>query len=269
MSDEAGAGAGADQQQDGGQGGGEPQVPEWMGGLSDELKGDAILSRYKSLDDFAKGHLETKRVASSKVIVPGADADQATWDSFYSQIGRPAEASAYEVPSPEGTDAAYLNAFKGKAHALGLNPAQAKGLAEWQNEMIGQSIKAGNDASAAELEAFKAATPQFDAKLANAQALMKATGVDEAVLTELDVKLGTQNLLKFVFGLAERFGEKPRIDGEGREAPIGGDLTDAAGQLSRLNADEGFREKIKTGDASAIAMRKRLLEAANNQRNAS
>lgn len=254
---------GGQQQQDGGDG--TVQPPEWMGALPDDLKADATLSRYKSLEEFAKGHLETKRVASSKVVLPGADADAAAWDAFYGQIGRPADASAYDVPASDDTDPAYLDAFKAKAHAIGLMPAQAKGLAEWQNEQVASSIKAANDASAAELAQFKSATPEFDAKLTKAQALMKSTGVDEAVLTELDVRLGTKNLLTFVFGLAEKFGEAGRVDAESTPAPIGADTANAAEQLRKLNADEGFRAKINSGDTAAIAMRQRLIAAANQQ----
>ncbi len=256
------------QQTDTTNGGGEgaPQIPDWMAGLPDDLKADQTLGRYKSLEDLAKGHLETKRVASSKVVVPGADADAAAWDAFYSQIGRPAEASAYDVPATDDTDPAYIDAFKGKAHAIGLHPNQAKALAEWQNEQVAASIKTANDASAAELAAFKTETPEYDAKLAKAQALLKATGVDEAVLTELDVKLGTRNLLSFVFGLADKFGETARVDPDNPNAmPFGADTANAAEQLRKLNGDEGFRAKINAGDTAAIAMRQRLIAAANQQ----
>src|SRR6185369_12579211 len=76
--------------------GGESQSPEWMAGLPDDLKGDATLTRYKSLDDLARGHLETKKLASSKLIIPGDGATDEDWGKFYDALGRPESPDKYE-----------------------------------------------------------------------------------------------------------------------------------------------------------------------------
>lgn len=256
-----GAGGGGEQQQQ------QQQAPEWLAGLSEDLRGDPTLSRYASLDDFARGHLETKRVASSKVIVPGDGADAAALQAFYDGIGRPKDPAGYEIPVPEGAPADLADVARGKFHELGLRPEQAKGIAEFWNGYQKAQLDKIVSTSEAELSAFKAATPDFDAQLAGVQALAKKLGVDEATANELDVKLGTPNLLKLFFGLNKIAGEAARIDGDA--AFNGGvNTADAAKQLRELDASGEWRKKILDQDPEAMRKRSILIEAANRQRQA-
>jgi hypothetical protein len=87
--DACGAGAAAVTDDGGAAAAAASQQPEWMGSLPDELKGDATLSRYADIPALAKAHIEAHKVAKSKVIVPGPDADEAALASFYDAIGRP------------------------------------------------------------------------------------------------------------------------------------------------------------------------------------
>lgn len=264
----AGGGAGGD----GGAGGagGAPaggQAPEWMASLPDELKGDATLSRYQSLEELARGHVEARKVASSRIVLPGAD-DDAAWSKFGEAL-RPADPSEYAIGLPEGVDpegpaAKFADAFRAKAHELGLPPRWAKALSDWNNEFVAADIAERNKASEAELSAFKAATPEYDAKLASAQNLFKSLGLDEAVVTELDVRLGTGNLMKLAFGLAEKFGEPVRVDPEGKGGGLDGGNTENA-QLQIREFDHVNREKIKAGDPDTMRARRKLLDAANAQ----
>ena len=255
-----------DQQQGGDQQQQQGQSPEWMGALSEDLRGDATLARYASLDDFAKGHLETKRLASSKVMLPGEGADAAAMANFYDAIGRPKEAAAYDIPVPEGYGTEFADEARAKFHELGARPELAKGMAEWWNSKDQARTQQILSASQAELDAFKAETPDYDAKLAGARAMAKKLGVDEATANELDVKLGTKNLLSMFFNLAGLMGEAGRIDGD--VADTGGiDVADAAGQLRTLDANKEWRDKVTAKDPDALRKRSILLRAANAQAN--
>jgi hypothetical protein len=63
-------------------------------------EGDATLSRYADVPALAKAHIEAHKVAKSKVIVPGADADDAQLSAFYDAIGRPASPDDYDLRCP-------------------------------------------------------------------------------------------------------------------------------------------------------------------------
>jgi hypothetical protein len=41
--------------------------PEWVGTLPDDLKADPTLVKYQNVEALARGHLETKKLASSKL----------------------------------------------------------------------------------------------------------------------------------------------------------------------------------------------------------
>ena len=270
MTDFVEGGAGGAAGGEGGAGGGAPagaQSPEWMANLPDELKGDATLSRYQSLEELARGHVEARKVASSRIVLPGAE-DDAAWSKFGEAL-RPADPSEYAIGLPEGVDPAgpaakFADAFRAKAHEIGLPPRWAKALADWNNEFVAADIAERNKASETALNAFKAATPEYDAKLASAQALFKSLGVDEAVATELDVRLGTENLMKLAFGLAEKFGEPVRVDADGKDGGLGGgNVENARAQLKEF--DQVNRDKIKANDPDTMRSRRRLLDAANAQ----
>lgn len=234
--------------------------PEWMAGLSEDLRGNETLSRYKSIDEFARGHLETKKAASSKIVLPGEGADEAALGAFYDAIGRPESPDKYDVAVPDGMPTEFADAFRQTAHKLGLRPEQAKGIAEWNNAMASAQLEAG----ATEVAALKAETPDYDRKLAAAQAAAKRFGMTPALADELDAKMGSRGLVEFFINMGEALAEAPRIDGKGAE-PFGADLRDAGKQLDALQANPEFRKKILDKDPAALQQRQRLLDAATRQ----
>lgn len=105
----------------------------WRTGLSDEgLRGHASLQRYKTLDEFAKGHLELeKKVGERPLAYPAQDAPPEQWQAFWKQHpDYPAAETDYPamegVPQGLEMDAEMLNTFKKGAHARGMTKAQLK-----------------------------------------------------------------------------------------------------------------------------------------------
>lgn len=235
-------------------------TPEWLGGLPDDLKGDATLSRFKDIEALARGHVEAHKVAKSKVLLPAADADETAWGAFFDAAGRPKEASAYELPLPEGDDGAFAESFKPIAHKLGFLPQQAKGLAEWWNGFQAEQVTAMNAASKAEVDALAAEMgADFQPKLAAARGLLKSLGVDEATVEQIDMKLGSGNLLKIFMGLADKAGEHGRIDGD--VEALGG-LSDPMAAIDAKLKDADWRKRYLADDAGAVGEYNRLMAAA-------
>lgn len=243
MSDDnigGGGGAAAGDLGGGADTGGGAAAPDWLAGLPDELKGDAGLARYGSIEELARGHIETRKVAASRIILPGEGASDADWAPVFNAIGRPESADKYELP--DGVDATVAEGFKPFAHKLGLTAKQAKAVAEFDLERTASAKTAWETASKADLDAFKAATPEYDAKLVQTKAMLKAAGVDPGKIEEIETKLGTSDMMKLFFNLAAKTGEHGRVDGDDDQLAGAGDPDKA---LDAKMKDATWRERAK------------------------
>jgi hypothetical protein len=260
----------------GGAGGGEggAQTPEFLGALPDDLKADPTLVKYKDLEALARGHLETKKLASSKIVVPGEGASEEDMAKFYTALGRPESPDKYELPMPQLPVDAPAEAreqlaesykpFRELAHKIGLNPAQAEALGQFELDRQNAYYQQGET----EIAALKAELgADYDPKLeAGKKAFARIFGGDEEALKlagEMDQKAGSARLVKAMMRLGEIMGEHKIIDGDHVEGF--GEVKDPEGKLAELQRDKSWREKFEAGDAGVIAQRNRLLEAAQSR----
>jgi hypothetical protein len=248
-------------------GGGGGGAPEWMASLPDELKADATLSRFKSIEELAKGHVEAHKVAKSKILLPGADADDAAWGSFFDAAGRPKDPAGYTIEVPEGQSAEYAELFRPKAHELGLLPKQVEGLVKWNNEQQTAALTKLQADQAAEVAAYRAELGgEADAKLQAAKDAAKALGVDPAIANELETKLGSKSLLSLFVNLAAKMGEHGRVDGDGAIKFDG--IGDPDTMLNSKMKDATWRDKAKVKGSAENAEYDRLVIAAAKQEEA-
>ncbi len=198
----------------GGEGGGQSGA-DWRTAITDEaLRADPTIANYKSLDDLVNGHKSTKALASSKVPMPGEtpESQQAFMDAT-----RPADASVYEISVPEGTPPEFAEGFRAKAHEMALQPWQAKAIADWNNEFVAGQLKAESDASEKEVGEFKKSYgTNYDAQLGKVGLMLEQAGVElpEEDLAKLDAKIGSANLLRFMFDIADRIGPLEHVRGD-------------------------------------------------------
>jgi hypothetical protein len=251
-----------------------PAAPEWMAGLPDELKSDATLSRYADVPALAKAHIEAHKVAKSKVIVPGADADDAQLSAFYDAIGRPASPDDYDLAMPElpvdasAEDRAALaegfKPYRELAHQLGLTPKQARALSEFDIKRSADWYAKGAEEVAAVKEEMK---QDYAPKLAAGQkifAKLAGNDAETALLAqELDRKMTSGRLVKFVMRLGEIAGEHGLIESDTVEGF--GDVADAEAKLNELQGDKTWRDRLNAGDVTVKAQRDRLLDLAKKQ----
>jgi hypothetical protein len=130
--------------------------------ISEDVRKDPNIAKYKNIDELAKGHLETVKLVGRKgVIIPGENATQEEKDKFLNSLGRPEKPEGYKFTpidklhpeiqiTPESE-----NVFRGVAHKLGLTQAQTDNLNNWylgaMSAMLNQrDEKAVNETKAAE-----------------------------------------------------------------------------------------------------------------------
>jgi hypothetical protein len=238
---------------DGGQGGG--GAASWLDALPDDLKGNATLARYKSIDELARGHIEARSVASSRVPQPG-DSEE-SFNAFAAAI-RPETPDAYKIEVPEGQPTEYAETMRGVFHQAGLHPKQVEIIVAANNAQAEALAQQADQA----VEAFKAERgAAYAQELGQVQAFMKKLGVDEATVSNAEKALGSNNLMTFMWKLAEMSGEMQRVDGDpAMDANIAAlSLEQAEAKSKELLADKEFAAKINRGDAAALAQHNQLI----------
>jgi len=113
-------------------------LPAWMSQLPDELKQNEQLSQFKNLGELGNKFLEVSKNAEGSFKIPGEGATDEEISAFYNKIGRPKEASAYDLQSPQLPEGMQMNtelgvAFRDLSHKIGLTQKQAKQLFDFYN----------------------------------------------------------------------------------------------------------------------------------------
>jgi hypothetical protein len=110
-----------------------PPEQNWLLSMPEDLQNDATLNQYKTTEEAMRGFIETKRMVGDRVKVPDETATPEDLAKFYSRLGRPETPAGYEftqveLPATMPIDEGVVNAFKAKAHELGLTKKQADGV---------------------------------------------------------------------------------------------------------------------------------------------
>lgn len=245
-----------------------PSAPEWMGSLADEgLRTNETLARYGSVDDLAKGHVETMRWARGRVPLPAADDAQARED--FIGKARPAEWKDYDVAVPEGSGSERSDAFKQKAHQLGLLPWQAKELADWSNGFEADTLSrmtqsAKDELTTREINLGPAAYARSNAAIA--AMFNQVDGIEgfdsNAVMKGMESAFGAGKAWDFLRWVAQKTGELDKVDGATVDLNLGS-LTGprAQAEINRLMGDKDFMAKAKQ-QGSAESKKWKDLQAA-------
>lgn len=229
----------------------------WRDSLPDELKADATLGKYDSIEAFARGHLETKRqLSADKIVLPKGDDDADGWSNLFDALGRPKDPAEYTFPTlKEGETSELADAFRPIAHELGLNQRQVGKLDEFLTNAVqgiaDQQAEATRTADAAEIDALKSEVGEdgFKAMSTRAAAAAKAFGVagSEGV-DKLNDILGSAALVKMFDDIGRKMGEGTLRLGEAAPIDVGGDPIKIREELTN---DKDFTKKLLDGDVAA------------------
>ncbi len=229
-----------------------PASPEWMTSLPEELRADATLARYQSIDELARGHIEAHKLAKSKAVPLPGDTDESR--KAFADALRPQSVDAYDFGEvPDVLDKGLVDGFREHAFKIGLPPHMAKEAVDFYAGAVAAQVEAANKASVADVDAFKKDYgPQYDAKLAKVQDMIAAfTGspleLTEADMNRADIKLGSGNLVKFMFALHDRIGDlAPAGDGGLPTGLTAVSPEQANAVWSAKMKDAAWRQKAKT-----------------------
>lgn len=105
------------------------KVAEFKNTIPEVYREKPYLKDVNSIDDLFKILDGAETLIGKRPGIPGNDASDEEWSTFYKSIGRPEEAAGYELPFPEAktdTDKKYNEAMRDLIHKTGLTATQAK-----------------------------------------------------------------------------------------------------------------------------------------------
>lgn len=125
-----------------------PVDQPWNANLPQDLREDATLSRFKTLEEQAKAHKELRAKAGSMINVLKDDSTDDEKRDHYSKLGCPKDATGYQLSLPEGIDMPQetINWFSETAHALGLSKTAGEALfTKYLDKEINERNERGNE----------------------------------------------------------------------------------------------------------------------------
>ena len=171
-------------------------VASWRSDLPEDIRDHSSLSSIHDVGNLAKSYINAQSmIGRDKIAIPGEHSSPEDWNSVYDRLGRPESADAYDI-NIEDTDADFLSWYKGAAHDIGLNPAQASKLAESYTELFqAQQDDAPNyDAIRSEREAElkKEYGGKYNENITLGQSILTEFSNAEDPLTEIDLADGSK-----------------------------------------------------------------------------
>lgn len=240
------------------------QPAAWLAELPEELRGDATLQRYKSVQELAQGLLENKKLARSKVMLPNAD-DPDSFTRFAAAV-RPEDASAYDFGIPDGEDATLAEAMRPVFHEAGLEASQPKRVIEGFNKVLAEQKQALDEKGAAALDALKAEMGERDFEKGKQAAakLFDRLGIPQDFDADMARFAGGANFLRYAFALAEMSGELGRVGESDINLALGGLKGEAAMNEARRLQRE-YPDKVRDPHSPEGQKYAKLVEAARNK----
>lgn len=244
--------------------------PDWITGLSDELKGYAQTKGFKDpaavLDSY-RGLEKTIGVPPERILKMPENMDTPEGRAIYERLGAPKEAKDYKIEIPPAIgDQKLADGLRDVAFKNNFTHRQVESLVGWWNE---QTTSAHNVA----VEEHKAKQTQendglkkewgaaYEQNKEIANQAARRLGLDNDTLLGLAEILGPAKAFKALHDLGVKTGEAQFVIGKG----AGGEAFSPAAakeRLRELRADESFIKRFSSGDADAVKTWNKLNEQA-------
>lgn len=205
-------------------------VPEWKQGLPAELQTSPALKDVNDVGSLAKQFVDQQQFIGRSVRVPGEDAgadqmqqfyddiaskvpgmmvkpnreDPDAMNAFYKTMGRPEEASGYEMPTVEGApvDEERAVMLKALAHKYGIGAKEFTGMIGEVLEMDKQGFEAHNaQIEATRTELKKEWGEAFDQREQAVLTAAKNSGAPKELVDAIETGKMRGESLKWLFGL--------------------------------------------------------------------
>ena len=254
----------------------------FLDSVDDQYRSDPSISKFSSVNDLAKEHVNLQSLLGKKgIVVPGEDDGQEIWDRYRKDMGIPDSPETYtrsfEGKTEDGWDHNIENSMAAAAHSANISDSQF-------NELLSaysNTIKAAQESNAVEIGNMKEENDAalrkewgsaYDAKINMGRlALNQMTNGSPNDLANVQLSNGSMLgdnplFIKMMSSMGESLQEKGIIQGESVNQSA---MTpeEAQNQLSALMADPEksailFSQDFNPAKGELVKQRERLLSFA-------
>lgn len=197
---------------------------DFKASLPEELRADPSLKDIKDVGSLAKSFINAQKLVgmdkNKLLAVPAEDADEKTWNDFYTKMGRPNDPKEYKLPVDEKVfndtfqrSEQMEEWFKTAAHKNGLTGKQVSGMyseyIQWAKTMVdsgNQSLEQLRDKGTQELKKEWGAA--YDTRLQRAVLPLKKYADEDFVAMLDQTGLGSHPAMaRFLDKVAVELGE--------------------------------------------------------------
>ena len=175
----------------------------WSDSFSEADKKMISDKGWKSPQDMFKSYQEIEKFASNKISIPKAD-DAEAWKKLDAKLGCPETIEGYELKDIAEVDKPFMDDFKNAALQAGMRPNQVNAMYEFYKGRQDQITEAFNAQVEKDKEEIKS---EWGDDYSKNEELMKrgvaVLGLDENLLTNIEVSIGTKAFMQ----LGKRLGE--------------------------------------------------------------
>ena len=249
----------------------------WTEGMDEDTttylagKGWDKMDRAEAFNNILKSNrgLEVKMGAGNDKLIMRPDMDDAdAVNKFYSDLGRPDEATGYKAPEGE-VDATFFGAMQEAMHARGLSTEQGEGIAADYQKFAASQLEAAQnqlqltqDAEVNELR--KDWGSDFDRRVTEAGRFSKEAGMPDQVQDLIENGKGSKALLEWTYKMSQATGsgETVNTQQDSHTTP-----KEAAGQmnslLSEISVDQSRLIAYNKGKGADFEKMQKLISLAS------
>jgi hypothetical protein len=249
---------------------GDPDMKAWAEskGWKDATSADpfAIAQSYHNLEKLFGADK-----AGRTIQLPKDANDKAAIEAIYEKLGKPKDATGYQIELPEGADPTFADAAKNWFHKANLTTEQAKAVTDSYRAMELDAEQKMEVQHAQQVEALQQEWGgQFDQKVETAKAAVKAAGLTEQHTKAIELALGPASAAKLFEFFGRNYVEGGPPGNDQRMNPTFNDVTPGAAKqkMDQLRADPNFMARYNSPDpkvrAGAIQEMDNLAKVAVN-----
>ena len=242
--------------------------PDWIQNVPEELRSEPSLATIKDFPGLVSQYVNgQKMIGADKVVLPGKEASEETWNEFFAKLGRPGKPEEYGLKKPDGLPEGFpysedlQNGFAAAAHKLGLTPVQVNGLYKWYLDgeveaLTGMEKERALTRANTEAELKKEFGSAYAETMEGAKLLVRKFGGDDVVNHFNETGLGDDLILNsFLARVARQFAEDT-LKGDGTKVFHTMSPAEAVAEIKRLRMDKDFMnvymDKRQTGHKEAV-----------------
>ncbi len=194
----------------------------------------------KSAEQAVKSYMNAEKligVPADQMLRIPKDGDLEGQQAFYAKLGKPAEASSYELTLPEGAEKTpeieqFQEHMRGVFHKANLTPEQVKVLSEGYNEFAEMESGDLSEAYETSVQAQKLSLQQewgqgYDRMMRLGERAVEQLGLSSEVIDGIESAVGYAETIKLMAGLGKRMLEDNFVSGDSRGTGFGTELTPA------------------------------------------